>query len=209
MKMLQTEAAINKIFTPLGQRCFRQIACGGFPMAIGDWWWHYYLLLPCPPPSAQLIAGQYLPAANGQGEASPSQSQGLKRAKLMLHGAAKSQQAQLSFRVHRSMPAGCFKQQDSANPREILPAAARGAMPSNDASLGQQLSSHCWNAMVAPGACRGWCWGVHRYHLPAGWVCNYPKTQVPKPSQSLNIFSASCFAGLWVNPARLDNSQHR
>lgn len=99
MKTLQTEAAVNKIFTP---RC--SAAASLWQCVIdGDIITH---CSPAIPPSAQFVEGCRWPR---RVSAALQQPRGLKTAKLMLCGAVKSQQAQLSYGVRRSTPAGCFK----------------------------------------------------------------------------------------------------
>lgn len=163
-----------------------------------------------PSSSAQLVEGGCLPWPDGQGEARPSQSQGFQKNRARTTRGCKAKQALLSFRVRRSRPADCFKQQHSVNLKELLSAAARGVVLSASsfpAAAGVLLgcSIECRGPVVgAPPVVPPPCWRSAQLPVAFG--------QPENPgSQALvaTAFSASCFSDLWVNPARLGNSQCR
>ena len=165
MKTLQTEAAINKIFTPLGQRRFRWIGCRGFPVAISDGCRHCYSPLPCPLPSARLVEGQRSPAADGQGESSPSQPGGWGEPSsccvgLRRHGEPSSpvepagpcRRVALSTQCKAKGGAVCCGKRSDAQRRCQLLAAAF-----------QPLFERCGTSSL-----QGPMLGLHQYYLPAG-----------------------------------------
>lgn len=170
------------------------------------------LPLHCPSLLMWLFVGQCLPMAK---EHPTSQTWWLRRAVLVLHGVWNHNEPpspsepvgpELSFWVCFSLienllgllqdilpdhlylhSTTCSYAQHGTNPWDVLPAVAKGAMLSNDASSFQVLVES------STSLCLYWCWGLHQYFaLLDKCTVNsgLQKTQKPKllSSQSLKPF---------------------